>query len=765
MRFVSAHKLTSYMMVACSFSALALSGELNPLVLLAVTVAIVGSWFWEEPRFPLKRLNTAWGALSLLVLAVTLLRAFVGGDFLLVGVEYLMFLMIAKLFNRSACRDYLHIYVLSFLMLVAGTVLNPEISYGLFFLGYVIATTWALILFHLRREMEENFLLKHSEHRESEPVQVTRILNSRRIVGRRFFIGTAALSLGVFATSSVLFLAIPRIGFGLFSQKRRAGISMSGFSDQVVLGGHGTLKSDNTVVMRVKTDRPYGTSDLPPLYWRGVAFDRYESGRWQRSPDAPRTKRQRRYAGPGKAQYHLLYDGPRVSEEVLKASLEQSVEQEIYLEPISQDVLFGASMPQAFEFATRPGVPNARLARTSNDEMRLSHGAGIKYTAFSNIAAPPAESLRAAGDRLPPGYRAYLQVPDEITQRVREQARDITKDADNNYDRAVAIERWLESELGYTLEMRSPGEQEPIDFFLFDRKLGHCEYFASAMTIMLRTLDIPARNVNGFLSGEWNEYDEYIAVRARDAHSWVEVYFDGVGWVTFDPTPASDEVATAQQDGVTDHVRRFIDTIRFQWFQWVIEYDLYRQMSLFRGVGDSVKSGSSALSEYWRAGRAFVSEHRYRFGGALSGGIMFIALVVLWRQRRHRERRGGQGPRVPMSALYDRVLTTLGRRGYGRRPAETPREHAARLVKDGVPGAALLCEFVDLYYAGLYGAEVPDGVLEDAQALAQAIRAALRQAPAGRPARPHAPDTPHAQTTTAAAKPEPSADASPPGPA
>ncbi|WP_428265419.1 transglutaminase TgpA family protein [Haliangium sp.] len=728
MRFISAHKLTSYLMVVFAFLALALSGELNPLVVALSTLAVIGSWFWEEPRVKLGRYATVWAVLSLLVLGLTLLRAFMSSEFLVVGVEYLLFLLIAKLFNRNACRDYLHIYVLTFLMLVAATVLNPEISYGLFFLGYVLSTTWALILFHLRREMEENFLLKHSEDRASEPVQVTRILNSRRIVGRRFFVGTAALSLGVFAASSVLFLTIPRIGFGLFSQKRQSGISMAGFSEQVKLGGHGTIKSDNTVVMRVKLDAVYGTGEVPPLHWRGVAFDVYENGQWRRSRIAPHTTRQTDYLGRSRDRYHLLYAQPRVnSNDELEGRLDGTLRQEVYLEPISEDVLFGASMPEAFELESHPGGRRFKPRRSQNDEFRIPHNAGLKYVVYSHVDPPSPALLRTAPAQLPRGYELYLQLPPEITDRVRALARDITRDAPTAYDKAVAIEAWLESNLSYTLEMRDPGSQEPIDFFLFDRRQGHCEYFASAMSIMLRTLEIPTRNVNGFLSGEWNEYENYMAVRARDAHSWVEVYFHGAGWVTFDPTPPSSEAAEGPADGLADRVRRFLDTLRFQWFQWVIEYDLNRQMSLFRGVGDSVKESSLTAKEVLGDIRAWFGRHRLTLAWVALGALVLALLAVLWRRRDRRSRIARS--RDPMTALYERVLVNLARRGHPRGPATTPREHAARLAADSVPGAAELVELTTVYYASRYGGNTDPALLERAGALAHAIDRALREAP------------------------------------
>src|SRR5262249_40204295 len=156
------------------------------------------------------------------------------------------------------------------------------------------------------------------------------------------------------------------------------------------------------------------------------------------------------------------------------------------------------------------------------------------------IDPPPAAALRGATGPLPAGYEVYLQLPPEITPRTRALAQEITKHATTTYDKAMAIQAWLVRNPTYSPDLEDPGSQEPIDFFLFDRKAGHCEYFASAFVILARAAGLPARDVNGFLGGEWNEYDDYIAVRAGDAHSWAEVYFPGAGWVTFDATPPAE---------------------------------------------------------------------------------------------------------------------------------------------------------------------------------------------------------------------------------
>lgn len=730
MRFALAHKVSTYIMAVCAYFALALSGFLQDVWVLLALLGLVASWWWEPPRIDYDRYGKAWTIGSVLVALYGAATVLGGRDILLVGAEFLMFLLVVKLFNRRTCRDYQQVYVLSFLMLVAGTVLNTEITYGAFFLGYVVASTWALILFHLRREMEDNFLLKHSDGRPSQRVEVTRILNSRRIVGGKFFLGTSLVSLGIFAFSSMLFLFIPRIGFGFFFQKDRHGLHMAGFSDGVQLGAHGVIKDNRTVVMRVKVDGYYEGSDAPAIHWRGVAFDKYAGGTWSRTLEAPISRRRVMY--PDRVPvHHMLYDKPA---DELVPPRPTGVRQEIYLEPMGNDVLFGASMPTAFEFDSLPPRTHPRQGR--NDELRLTHTQGIKYEVHSRIDTPDPNELRAATAAfLPEGFDIYTRYPEEeITPRTLALAESITVGLTNDYDKAKAVETWLRTKLSYTLEMQSPGDLEPIDFFLFERRRGHCEYFSSAMTILLRVLDIPARNVNGFLGGEWNEYDDYIAVRAGDAHSWVEVYFPGKGWVTFDPTPAGGRDRLGRGGGgVLDKVRRFFDNLRFKWFKWVVEYDIYQQLSIFKAIGQKLKGGSKGARSLISGLKDWVARNKVAaiaVGTGLLGGIVLISLL-----RRRRRARGGssatgarRGRRGELPALYNGVLDFLRKRGHPRPPARTPREHARALAAANVAGAAAFAELTEIYYAAEYGVPADDDALARARELRDAIRVELAQA-------------------------------------
>jgi transglutaminase-like putative cysteine protease len=732
-RFAQAHKTTSYAMVMSAYLGLVLGGGVSTIAAVAGFLGLVGSWWWEPPRIRWETWALPWTLASVVALAWTIVQAIATGDYLGVGGDFLVWLVVAKAFQRRAAKDWQQLYLLAFLMLVAGSVLNPDLSYGACFLLFVISSTWALILFHLRREMEDNFLLKHADDRASERVEVRRILESRRIVNRRFFVGTGLVSLGVFLAASALFLAIPRVGMGFFFRSR-SGMAMAGFSDTVKLGGHGRIKSDTTIVMRVEIGERYQGRSAPYIHWRGVAFDTYSHGMWTRTRRAPVTDTVIHHPISTKERRYLLYEKARASRAEIELGFVRGTRQQIWLEPLDSDVLFGASMPIGFQ--TDIPVGSRRPRNERNDEIRFDHRAAIGYQVWSDIEPPSAAVLRAATGALPAGYDVYTALPaDQITARTRALAERIVAGKGNDFDRATAIKEWLTTSLTYTLDLEDPAGKEPVDFFLFDRKKGHCEYFASAFVILARAAGVPARNVNGFLGGEWNEYDDYIAVRAGDAHSWAEVYFPGAGWVTFDATPAGEIDRMGRGDsGVGARVRRMLDTLTFQWSKWVVDYDLFQQLSLFRDIGDSAQGGARWIKDSVRGAIAAVKRNVW-FAGPLGGALIAAAVVWWWRRRKRLPpvegfERSRPRKRSAMAAVYASATARLARRGHARAAAVTPREHAGGLAERGVPGGAELVELTELYYAAEWGGAASPDEVERARALERAIEAALRQAPA-----------------------------------
>lgn len=736
MRFAAVHKLSSYLMVAASLLALALSGEVEPWVIGATATAAFASYFFEPNERPFLRSRTflfLWNAATLVVFGVTLLQAF-AQDALTSGVRFLCFLVVNKLWNRRASRDYLQAYVVSFLMLVAGAALSSELGYAVCFLLYVVFSTWTLTLFHLRREMEENYLLKHSQDAESERVEVDRVLNSRRIVGGQFLLGTSLVSVGIFLVSALLFFLIPRVGFGLFAQGGRRGRPTAGFSDRVELGQYGRIKDNPQIVLRVELEQQPSTAQR----FRGISFDKYEKGRWSRTNKVGNLGV--RAAG---GLYVLDEDpigaGPQPKQRPSRERMKDAVKQVIYLEPLDTPVLFGLVRPVAYELGPpiaqgavpilvetrgRDAYVVERRMQTDGRVVTVDRQGGLRYVAWS-VEPHVDEKLAAAAtlpETVPPEIRPYLQVPADLPPRITALAQALALTEPLPYGKARAIEKYLSTQLAYSLELQRDERYEPIEDFLFVQKKGHCEYFASSLAVMLRTLGIPARSVNGFYGGEWNEYGKYLAVRQGDAHAWVEAWFDGVGWVTFDPTPSG--APNASQSSALATMRRLFDTVELAWFKWVIDYDLAKQAQVVQQLWQYARSDR-------KSGGSESDLLQYKRPAAI--GLFGIGLIVMivWARRRPKKTDAPERRYPKLDKLLERLAAELARRGYGKAPGETWRALAARVAAHDDPIAPLLSSLVERYYAMRFGQEPM--VLDELTKLATQVTRALAQKQPARP--------------------------------
>jgi hypothetical protein len=287
---------------------------------------------------------------------------------------------------------------------------------------------------------------------------------------------------------------------------------------------------------------------------------------------------------------------------------------------------------------------------------------------------------------MPPAIsQFYLQLP-EIDPRTYALARELTANEPSAYGKAVAIENHLRTKFGYTLEMRGAG-RDPVGQFLFVWKRGHCEYFASAMAVMLRSIGIPSRIVNGFRNGEFNDVSGSYIVRARDAHSWVEAYIPGHGWTEFDPTPAADVAERTSWS----RLLLYVDAMREFWNEWVINYDSSRQAALgestvskarvwFDRLRVYVRERYDALLVRFRKAQSHAANEPQRLGiqfvVVLAAILFAVNLRRLWRWVRSVRiaRAPKSQPRLAASIWYQRVLNLLRRKGMDRRPAQTPQE-------------------------------------------------------------------------------------------
>ncbi len=242
-----------------------------------------------------------------------------------------------------------------------------------------------------------------------------------------------------------------------------------------------------------------------------------------------------------------------------------------------------------------------------------------------------------------------------------------------------------------------------MEDFLFQRRAGHCEYFASAMAIMLRSVGVPSRVVNGFRGGEWNSFGKYYVVRERNAHAWVEAFVPGRGWVTFDPTPAGRPPDTGLP-GFLVLLSQVVDTLRWRWHRYVIDFDASSQRLL---AGRFLRQLGRARSrvQAWRArfGTAWPAGSGLTFpGGWIAAGVL-CGVLLLWLSRL-RARKGMDGMRARVD-FYDALLRLLARRGFVKEAWFTPREFAARIAAQEGDRARPVIEVTEAYYRVRYGGQ------------------------------------------------------------
>ncbi len=693
MSFARLHKLVTYALATLGLAALSLGGELSLASLVVIAIGTALSWWIEGPRIERPGWQRGWNVALLVFFALQILRGVAHEPLLPLALELTAALQVSRLANRRRAAEHQQIAILAFLHLCAASVLSTEIAYGVLFLGFVVLVPWMLALTHLRAEIEGHFAPPGAPLAEREGI-LARVLASKRLVGGSFLAGTAALSVPLFLVTALVFAAFPRVGLGFLAFGESTGAHVAGFGNDVTLGDVGILRDDPTVVMRLTP--PGGRASRYPddlyLLLRGTSFDAYDGRRWSRTHTGG--ERLRRYGD----EFILTRTAGQRRDQAWSIVLEHIDQPVVFLPPhtIAVDVppRYASGIDVGRELTLYPGLD---LRYEDPDAL------GLRYTAWVDPSSAGPEGSLGEDD-----LRRYLALPPGH-ESLRVLAEAWTIDASTGRERAEAIERHLQAApFTYSLRMEDPGEQPPLVYFLGTSHSGHCEYYASAMAILLREVGVPTRNVTGFAGAHYNTYGGYWAVHQGDAHAWVEAYFPGEGWVTFDPTPRAD-LAPSAADSALAEVRALVDAARARWQEWIVGYDLRSQRDLARTLGRWLGGGSSGSS----ASTIITGDDEQPAPWRTAAIVVVLLLVAVGMDRAYRALLRGppKGADRPIDArareivaLYRELEREMSRLGVPRAAHVTPTAHARRLVETGVPGADVVDRVTRRYVEARFGA-------------------------------------------------------------
>jgi len=727
MRYYRLFSFLTYLSVLLGVGAVAAS-ERRGLYLLITLIACAAAWRGDTTKASGVRsassetpARTGTGTDSRPPLPWAVRSLIAGGllsyaiaDYLVLGANafvslahLLNFTIVVKLTAKKGPRDYLQIYLMALFTVIVAGYISAHVLFGVVLVAFVLVTGWAMMLLVMAGEAGVWTRSTPDDYapRTLDPESVARLDGGIGVRRRRFLGRTAGYTPALLVPAVLVFLLVPRgrVGRVLLPSAGRYR-SITGFSDRVQLGEMTDILESADPVMRVELIDPETNERMAHprvlLLWRGITLDEYRKQRtwgWRKSV----RERQRYVAG---RDIRGMGDVPP----------RDLVVQRIWLEPIDSRCLFALA-------------PLVRLTGTENvGAMRLDP------TDFSlQMVNPPARvrqydalSARRAVLRYPPGWtphRRYLAVPAAIRAPLRRHADRIAPP--DRHLTAVAkasamVRHFRSGQFRYSLAYRGTPGAEPVTDFLTNTRRGHCELFASAMALMLRTQGVHTRLVNGFRGGEWNALGQFLVVQQQDAHSWVEAYLPGQGWRAFDPTPGSPMPRPMRGDSLLGYVRQSYEYLKWSWMQHVLQYDRRRQRRVLRVVSDAATLGRTALAWNRRTvGRAWTQWERIvrraiaRMGlpaPAGTGVTVFVTVVValviatplVLAVRRLRRRRAL--PAAPV-AFYQTLLRLLARWGFTRRPAQTPMEFADSVAAAEPERLRLVPWITQQYYHARFG--------------------------------------------------------------
>lgn len=603
--------------------------------------------------------------------------------------HWLVYLQLIKFFLPKTAVDDWFLIALALMQVLIGAVIGQSDQIGTWLLVWGMLAIWVLSQFFLQREAHR---LLPSRATETDELRMSSVDPYRGLYTTSYALATVRMMVGTLAVGGLIFLVLPRQA-GATRGQMTSPIAkhLTGFDDEVQLGQLGEILENDTVVMTVELSDEDGKTIRPEteLLWRGVTLLQYDKGRWRRQIQRTQTV----------VKLPTDRTGGRRHE----------IKQVIKLEPNDSNTLFAIRPVRTMD---SPG--GMRLTPYMNPIDGTLFRPDSRGGAYDYIVVSDADPNAHQGNEVCPSLfrtEVLLSIPETLKARLRKIAEPVVEGIpavgpDAIARRAHALEAYLRDsgKFSYSLRMEVVDPTlDPVEDFLVNRKEGHCEYFASALALLLRSIDIPSRIVNGFKGGDWNDLTQTLNVRQKHAHSWVEAYAGPEAnsekipiWIVLDPTPGNErDESIAHVGGIAGNFRPITDVIRHIWVFYIVGYDGERQRRLLyapmREMLREIAEQYVRLGKWLRKGfalfhfqdvSAFISIRGFvvtfigccLLAGLAHLGIRLARLLLRWM-------RGPELDTASRSAgllFYRRMAQLLAEYDLNRTPAETQREFARR---------------------------------------------------------------------------------------
>ena len=715
---------TLYLVLIVGVTGFALAAEAPLIWALALIAIAVNAWLVRSNRFiPLPRwLANSITILALIFVSQQILLARAGQPLILIG-QFLVLLQIVKLFECRANRDYAQMLVLSLLLMVAGSINATSLLFAVILMAYLVIALYCCLLFHLKVETER---ARSSFAIPEEKISPATLRQDQRFLPRSMRRFTAFVAVVAITMAVATFLFFPRgSGAGVLGNfQMRSADAMTGFSENVGFQDVYNIQQNNTPVARVVLSRgTYNPRTFESnnekrveggtLLLRGLTYNTYG------------LKGVRKWDHTFSANLVGIESTPMGSPFLLYSNTPRGTEmwhQRLNLDPTGGRTLFAMGGPVAFRTLSSH---EPRIGFSSADDAlqgftQADTQQPIDYEVWSTNRL---HTVSSSNELLLPAYetnRDFKAIKETILQ-IEKFTRDPAIIGADNVDRlktepvlpsnreiARRIEQHLMRNYGYTLDLSSDkemlasmhGGQDPVLTFLTKVKKGHCEYFASAMTLMCQSIGIPARMVIGFKCDDYNAMGGYFIVRQSHAHAWCEV-LTGDGWLTFDPTSGRIAEASSRQSW-WQATRHFFDFLEYKWGENVIAYDRASRESTINNIDNRMMRAAGDSAAFLHGARSWMQRLRDRLTMdcpilslstiVVSAGLCFMTFktvrAVHHRRLRHRAQRIGITGLAPKEqlrlaeqlAFYDGLITALARRSFVRPAHLTPREFTDHLL-------------------------------------------------------------------------------------